>query len=326
MTNCYRDLGRVIGEKSFEKVTAHGGRACLITYSLAHAVTVKAICQQTRHKNESGMQPYRRLDEHSHKIFQDVLQGVFGKEDVSDDDEEDRKMPATKGLTKKSSRKGIKGRLSSCDKSVQESEPSEFQKLQVEIKQLRREIAESKPSKRTSAGIHDSEDEEENGHSSAAVARESLEKENKRMKKTLENLGYGFHSNAIAPNGVSIPSYGTNNIQYVHSSIGGVVFPYPQGFHNPMITPPGQMRFTPNFDPSFSHGASTIHQGVQDQNTGGVASPSVNPMRFQQRTRHDMEAVMHVDLNSPDNLDGNAQGSGTERSKSFFDVTRCILM
>ena len=81
VTNTYRELQTVIGEPAatFREITAHGGRACLVTYSLAHGVTTRALMQQTRHMNESGLIPYKRVDHCTAAVFQDVLDGVFPK-------------------------------------------------------------------------------------------------------------------------------------------------------------------------------------------------------------------------------------------------------
>ena len=81
VTNTYRELEPLIGEDAaeFKEITAHGGRACLVTYSLAHGVTTRALMQQTRHMNESGLTPYKRVDHCTEAVFQTVLDGVFPK-------------------------------------------------------------------------------------------------------------------------------------------------------------------------------------------------------------------------------------------------------
>ena len=78
----YRDLADIIGEGCIEfgKVTGHGGRACLVTYSLANGVTSMAVMQQTRHLNERGLQPYKRVDPYTETVFQNVLDSVFLKD------------------------------------------------------------------------------------------------------------------------------------------------------------------------------------------------------------------------------------------------------
>ena len=82
ITNTYRELEPIIGAEAveFKDITAHGGRACLVTYSLAHGVTSRAVMQQTRHMNESGLIPYKRMDPCTEAVFQDVVDGVFAKD------------------------------------------------------------------------------------------------------------------------------------------------------------------------------------------------------------------------------------------------------
>lgn len=65
--------------EEMKKVTGHGGRACLVTYSLLHGVTSAAIMQQTGHASMQSMQPYARNSVESEKVMQDVLAGVFVK-------------------------------------------------------------------------------------------------------------------------------------------------------------------------------------------------------------------------------------------------------
>ena len=56
-------------------VTGHGGRACLVTYSLLHGVTASAIRQQTGHANLQSMLPYDRISLAAEKVLQDCLAG-----------------------------------------------------------------------------------------------------------------------------------------------------------------------------------------------------------------------------------------------------------
>ena len=153
ITNTYRDLEAVIGAPAveFKDVTAHGGRACLVTYALAHGVTTRAVMQQTRHMNESGLTPYKRVDPCTEAVFQNVLDGVFpkqmqGKEKKAcgkmDDEKrnvksksedvtyQDRK-PAARSVQKEGSTGG--GHLSSNVNSTSESEDV--------VKQLQQDIA-----------------------------------------------------------------------------------------------------------------------------------------------------------------------------------------
>ena len=75
----YKDLGDIIGNDEFLKVTGHAGRACLITYSLSNGVTPRAVMQQSRHRSVLSMQPYDRQSQHGDTIFQDVLAGKHRK-------------------------------------------------------------------------------------------------------------------------------------------------------------------------------------------------------------------------------------------------------
>ena len=108
VSNTYRELAPIIGDAAteFEDITAHGGRACLVTYSLAHGVTARAVMQQTRHMNESGLIPYKRVDPCTQAVFQNVLDGVFAKEGESEEkkvvvesDDWNRKSESEKGET-----------------------------------------------------------------------------------------------------------------------------------------------------------------------------------------------------------------------------------
>ena len=82
VSDTYKNMAPIIGKgcSEFALVTGHGGRACLVTYSLGNGVTSRAVMQQTRHMNESGLQPYKRVDPYTDAVFQDVLDGVFLKD------------------------------------------------------------------------------------------------------------------------------------------------------------------------------------------------------------------------------------------------------
>ena len=79
VSQTYRELGEILGNDDLKKVTGHGGRACLVTYSLLHGVTSAAIMAQTGHANVGSMQPYARLSVESEKFMQDVLAGYHGR-------------------------------------------------------------------------------------------------------------------------------------------------------------------------------------------------------------------------------------------------------
>ena len=39
----YKELGDILGSDAMKEVTGHGGRACLVTYSLLNGVTLSAV-------------------------------------------------------------------------------------------------------------------------------------------------------------------------------------------------------------------------------------------------------------------------------------------
>ena len=75
VSQSYRDLGDILDNEDLKKVTGHGGRACLVTYSLLNGVTSSAVRQQTGHANVQSMLPYDRMSMEAEKVLQDALSG-----------------------------------------------------------------------------------------------------------------------------------------------------------------------------------------------------------------------------------------------------------
>ena len=318
LTNSYRNLGLIIKEDAFMNITAHGGRACLITYSLAHAVNVKAICQQTRHKNESGMRPYRRLDEHSHKLFQDVLNGVFGREGVSEDEREDRKLPAKK-LTRDAEGEK-KGAALSSEVSRQPSEISDIERLQHEIKQLRRDMNEASPSKRPKIEAPSGTMSEEGGESGRLL--EALKEENERMRKSLEWLGYPL-PNTSTPPGVSMSSYGVN-MQYQNNPQRNVVLPHNQGMHSPAFAGSGQLGYGTHFIPHSNLVSPRLPRHQSPNMTTGYHPEDCQPTPDTKCTSAPAQLGLAGSIDPP--VEEREGPHDEERSKPFLDFSACVVM
>ena len=77
MSKAYRHIGQILDNAEMQLVTGHGGRACLVTYSLLRGVTSTAVMAQTGHANVLSMQPYTRLSAENEKTLQDCLAGKF---------------------------------------------------------------------------------------------------------------------------------------------------------------------------------------------------------------------------------------------------------
>ena len=95
VSQTYRDLGDILEDESMKLVTGHGGRACLVTYSLLNGVTASAIRQQTGHANLQSMLPYDRISLDAEKVLQDCLAGK-GRHREGETGMEERKSRAVK--------------------------------------------------------------------------------------------------------------------------------------------------------------------------------------------------------------------------------------
>ena len=118
MSDTYKQIAPIIGKgcKEFAQVTRHGGRACLVTYSLGNGVTAMAVMQQTRYMNESGLQSYKRVDPYTDAVFQDVLDGVFLKD----------------GKAKMKSGSKLKGGKKECGRTYQDKKPAALKDVEDE--------------------------------------------------------------------------------------------------------------------------------------------------------------------------------------------------
>jgi len=85
ITNVYRTIGDVIKDESFNNITSHGGRACLITSSIFNNVTPSAIISQTRHAQISSIGPYARNTLEGEAKMQDSLLHYYDKVESSPD-------------------------------------------------------------------------------------------------------------------------------------------------------------------------------------------------------------------------------------------------
>ena len=335
VSNTYRELAPIIGDTAAEflDITAHGGRACLVTYSLAHGVTARVVMQQTRHMNESGLFPYKRVDPCTQAVFQNLLDGVFAKEGESEEkkvvvekDDGKRKSGNEKGDTyldwKPAAVNAVTGEeRGSAGETVLASNVNStsdnvevVKQLQQEVQLLKAKMLEGKeggsevvssPAKKAKR-----EDVEEVARSDLGVARtyqvqseslllSNIVRENEEMRRMLIGMRYDSQRRmGVCDRQSPFPS---SNSEHLHQFMThGVVSPF--GSNDPQQTKDPQQ--TNDTEQSNSPEDSQERRSVRDGNENTVQRPDPDT----------------------DSIGSNGNG-GREEGRRFPSVTiPCVIM
>ena len=265
MCETYKDLSPIVENEEFLQVTGHGGRACLITYSLLHGVTAAAIMQQTRHATVMSMAPYSRQNEEASQVFQDVLAGNY------------RKKPPTLTPARGGQRKKKKIRTPAVD-TTEDEEGSEDEGN--EDKKQESEVIVIKDEEKTKSGAVVTVEAKTENKSVANEVLQELREQNTKLMEMLTNsrfqesaggqMGVGNTTGLVAgsqqhPFAVGpMSGIGTSAVHQQHPVAVAAYPPVPVGAQQlpwGFSYPPGGLWQTQQLNPCSNYGYSAVHVG-----------------------------------------------------------------